>query len=770
MFIFGKDFKTYMKTIITIKKFIFIVFLFLIFTNILTFSNAQYFYLRAIASMISLLIVPGTLLILNFRIRNLEIWEWLLLCVGLSISFIMFMGLFLNYVLPIVGIKEPLALLPLDISLNISSIILLIFNIKRNRDLKINISLKNIKYKNYALNLTAILFPVLSTMGAISLNNNGSNIFVIIMLFMIALSLPLIILGRKKFNLSYGLFIYSISLSILLMISLRSQILFGSDVTTEYLVYTLTHNANLWQANNFNGNLYNLCLSITILPTILSSISNLNGLVVFKVLLPMLIALIPVGIYIIAKKYINDTMSFFASIIYISLPGFWDILPMTERQGISFIFFVILIYILFNNNYSKKIKNILITIFGLSLIVTHYSTSFLALIWLSLLYLTLLLVKVIPINKLDFIKKNINSEPKINIFILLIFWVSFIIWYIQPFKSNINNNIFVSYINITIKNLKYSFTDKMSADRGTIFQELNVNYHSNPDITLYKTYDTLIDEKNTPKSNSSNYDNYKISYIPPKINKPNIPPIIINYIVVFGEILKRLSLLFMAFGLYHLIYKYIKKKEDSLSLILSVLICVIFTLSSLIIPFISIGYNIGRIYQQCLVFFSVIAVIGIYFILQKINGILKVLIISTYFSLSFLFFTGFIYEVIGGSPSAIQFENSGTDYDALYIHNQELNAIKWLSYKNNNYNVYIDSTIYKDFDLVNSKVKKYSTNLMLPNFIQKNGYVFLGYTNTKDNKALVWSNSIFVGYNLPNEYLDESKNLVYNNGDSKLYK
>jgi uncharacterized membrane protein len=190
----------------------------------------------------------------------------------------------------------------------------------------------------------------------------------------------------------------------------------------------------------------------------------------------------------------------------------------------------------------------------------------------------------------------------------------------------------------------------------------------------------------------------------------------------------------------------------------------------LIIPFVSIGYDIVRIYQQCLIFLSIPAVIGIYYTLQKINNKFKSILLGAFFSIHFLVFTGYIYQLIGGTVTSIQFNNNGYDYDLNFVHLQELNSITWLSNNVKKVPIYIDSSNYKKFGLIDINMNVFYTSLMIPSLIEKHDYVYLGYINSKEDKSIAWLNSISIGYNTPTQYLDQNKNLVYNNGGSKVFK
>jgi len=72
---------------------------------------------------------------LMLKIREIGFWEYLVYTIGLSIAFLMFGGLFINYSLPLVGIGKPLSLIPLLISLNVFLLVFWIIAYKRNNEI-----------------------------------------------------------------------------------------------------------------------------------------------------------------------------------------------------------------------------------------------------------------------------------------------------------------------------------------------------------------------------------------------------------------------------------------------------------------------------------------------------------------------------------------------------------------------------------------------------------------------------------------------------------
>ncbi len=122
------------------------------------------------------ILLPGFLISLILRIGKISFWENLLIIVGLSIAFLEFGGLLLNILLPLFGVNDPLAFQNLVIGFDIYVLLLFIFAWIRTKQLVVRIQLprrSNIEKVLYAL---PVFFPILATLGAIVLNNGGSDI------------------------------------------------------------------------------------------------------------------------------------------------------------------------------------------------------------------------------------------------------------------------------------------------------------------------------------------------------------------------------------------------------------------------------------------------------------------------------------------------------------------------------------------------------------------------------------------------------------------
>ena len=423
--------------------------------NVLDLTRVNFLYTTTLLSFYTCLLLPGFLLSLILRLRKVSVWENILFIVGLSIAFLEFGGLLLNTLLPLFGINNPLAFQNLIVGFDAYTLLLFIFAWIRTTQLVIHIQLPRRSNMEKIFYAVPLCFPVLATLGAIVLNNGGSNILTLILLGTIGFYTLLLVIFRDKISVDlYPYAIFFIGLACLFTISLRSWFITGADIEEEYYVFQITNTHHIWNMA-FLQDAYNACLSITILPTILTNLLSIQGMYVYKVIFQVLFAISPVLVFFIAKKYIAPVLAFLSAFFFISFPSFLVDLPMANRQEISFIFFGLVVYMLLLCELPLLTRNILFLIFAFSIAVSHYSTYYIFLLLIIFLYISNHLINILLIKNANthiFIKKRIvfknmfNNNKLLTLpMILLIFGVTYF-WYGYYTKTSNNVGIVLSEV------------------------------------------------------------------------------------------------------------------------------------------------------------------------------------------------------------------------------------------------------------------------------------------------------------------------------------
>jgi uncharacterized membrane protein len=713
----------------------------------------------AIFSLVFLTTIPGLLILFILKIRHIGFWEYLVYTVGLSVTFILFAGLAVNWTLPWLHITDkPLSLTPLLISFGILLSIFGIIAYVRNRDLSLKIKFPRLDWLNKIFFITPIIFPILSILGAITLNNGGSNYLTMIMLSGIAVYVLLVVILRDKLN--EHVFPWAIlftSVSLLLMYSLRSWHISGWDINQEFYVFQITKSHMLWDINNFH-NAYNACLSITILPTILSLFTGINNEATFKVVFPLLFSIVPISIYLISKKYLSLKMAYLASFFFMSQWMFSNEYPAIVREMTGLIFLSLMIHILLSDNINNKFRQLLLLLVGFSIVLSHYSLAYFSLFILIGLYVLIFLIKLLK-NKLKFLKQ-VKITYYIDIKVILALVLFTFLWNVQI--TNTADNLTKVFNNnpFSIENIPFL---KAAPSYSSILNEY-ISYPKNADMKERLALNLYDPQKTNNFTAKPIYNNY-----PTVINQSLWT--VVNY---FFKIVTLTSFLFLLVGIIYLIFRFkLRKKTVGIEYFTISFLYLFLIAISLIPPNDANKVSTLRVYQQALLLLSPIYVIGSVVIFNLIRNKWHEILIALIFVLYFLFYSTFIQRLIGGVPytaDTFSLTNQGTYYEFYYTHDSEVESATWLS---KNYDR--KSNIFAD-EVANFRLLAFGqlTKVnyeIIPSSISKDAYVYLDYRNVVNKAAFNWYlNKYYLNYNYPNDFLRKNKNLIYNNGESEIFR
>lgn len=747
------------------------ILLFLIFVNVLIGFNVDFLYLQPILGFLFIIIIPGLLIMLCFKIRKLGFWEYLVYTIGLSISFIMFAGLFVNWVLPVIGITDnPLSLLPILLSFDIFIFALWFFAIKRNKDIeKFEMKFIELDTINNIFFIIPMVFPILSILGAFLINNHGPNILTMIMLGGIAIYVLLLTIFRKRMDENvWPWALLTIGLTILLNGWLRSWFVSGSDISLEYWVFQLTADNSYWTISGFN-NTYNAMLSLNILPTILYNFIQINDQYIFKLIIPLLFSVMIPIIYLISRRILPCTFSFFAGLLFLFMPDFinWASIPI--RQEIAFIFFGLMILVLLTKNIGYSIKNFFFVIFGLSMIISHYSTTYIALLIFLLLYIFNTISKIYNKSKIKKGKlpSSENSEIYLRFLPMLLLLIFAFLWYVQV--SSTANGL-INFAGESMSNLERIFSEDIRGGGATdpIFGVLKKSNIPNI-LQKYEKENLKYDLSNTSEGFSKeSYSNYAVRYLPSeslnsKIDSINISNL--NYYI--KQVISKIFQFFILFGLIYILrIKRINKEMKNLFIVTSFIIFIF-----LFLPLFTIYYNITRFIQQILIILVPLSIFGGKVLFEKIK-VNSSLALASLLVLFLLFFSGFASQLYGGDVAKMQLNNFGWDYNANYMFTQDYYGAGWLD----NYNTF-NNRVYADA-IANLKLNSYGGRLndakvnrnLIPMRITKQSYVYLSTINNIKNMGVFSISGVKMSYNFPIIFLEDNKNKVYNNGGSEIFK
>lgn len=664
--------------------------------------------IRAIIGIVYLTFIPGLILIKLLKLDSLGALGTVLFSVGFSIAFLMLSGLAINQFGYLVGLSFPLATLPL--SLFVNTIIILgaaaVHLTQTNRRHGLKTESTNFTPRMLLL----ALIPILSAIGAYSVNAKGDNLILIIMILAIAGLFTFSVLSDKSTK-SYSFAIFMIAIALLMYASLISNYIipYGGDSPVELYVFQNARLSSHWEptfmfpADEGYGR-YNAMLSITILPTVYSNMLGMDPTWVFKIIYPFIFALVPVGLYLLWQPYIGKKLSFVAAFLFMAQSTFFTEMLALNRQMIGELFFVLLLLVLLNKNIKRNGRFVAFAILSFGLIFSHY----------ALADIFLFLIFAAWATSAFYIKRpSFNLQFSMVIF----FFVAMFLWYIYTSGAV----VFESFM---------TFTGNISAQLGDFFNPASRGQSVLTGLGLAES------------------------------------PSILNTI---SRGFAYLTEIFIVLGIIALVRKKLPFQFQRDYVVFSVL-TVVFLVFLTLIPGLANVLTMTRFYHIMLMILAPFCVVGIwvascYLFKRKKETMFLVLVVAVLVPY-FLFQTNLVYEVAGSESWSIPLSSYRMSPMQLYgsygfIETFSVYGAKWVSsnipYE---YNLAADNAYYTSLTAYGLIYRGYMKEIVPTTVISSGEYAFLSYITI--NYEPLSSNGTV-------QRLLNQTDVVYSNGGSEVY-
>ncbi|AXI24807.1 hypothetical protein CFE53_00960 [Methanofervidicoccus sp. A16] len=567
--------------------------------------------LRQIFGFIYLTFIPGYLLLRILRIHDLSSGESFLYAIGLSLFLDMFVGFLMNMFYPLLGITDkPIAEIPIILTMTLVVGILSIVAYIRDKD-----------YENpgYILVEDIInpqvlflsLIPFIAIFGTYLVNYYNNNILLILMIVLIALISLIIGFTNWIDEKYYPYAIWVMAISLILHRQLISETIIINDCVGEFYLAKNIISLGYWpwyECTKVVPGTYNSVLSVTILPTIFYYILNTSLNWIYKLILPSFCSLLPISIYVFTKNITNNRkLSFLSAFLFISTAGYLIKITVITKQLLAQLYVLLIIIAFLNSKIKLNIKKLVLSIFGFSLVVSHYATTY---IIIASTIFTLIFLKI---WRWIFSFKN-NKMEKVLITFLEILIILTVGWYIYISQS------------ISFK----SFLDFVQSIWA---------------YEIFDTYDSRVLYTVTVKLSSGITDHIiKLLYV------------VLSFFIFIGYIDK----------LYINIVKKKTIKEKHIFLLGFSGFWLLLLISAVVLPSITSSFDPIRLYQTSLLVLCIFSIVGIkkivnilYIILKKLKNIkihnIDYIKISSIFFILLLIFPGtfLVNELINDNPRSI---------------------------------------------------------------------------------------------------------------------
>jgi uncharacterized membrane protein len=590
--------------------------------------------LRQIVGFVFITAIPGMLLIKILRVDLSSKITRMLVVVGLSIAFVVSVELVANALYPLVGITTPLSVVPMEATLLFSTTILCVLAYIR-RDISVSLDFwavgEHFSKRDVILCLFLLSLSVLSILGATQITIWDNN--VITLVFLAILPIVPILVGfnaiREKL---YPFAIVTVAVSLLFHNSLISNYLVEwADVSWEYYFSNQVLTNSIW--NSAISSNFNAATSIVILAPVFAQTCSMSLSLVFKILYPLLYALVPLGIYQVVRKQTDEKAAFLASFLFAATYHFFTGSLGQNRFQVAALFFVLFLLVITEESTDLK-KVSLSIVFSLFVIVSHYA---LASIFFVIVVLSLLITALMP-----------------------------------KWRAKIPN--FKSFLTFGLLYSVAAFAWFMNVSNGSVLRNLASIVHDVPfdffthflDLSLTQGLQIVVAEPKTPLLQIT-----KGLYL--------VAQILIAIGVLKVLLIKRLSLE--------------KIRINSKFLLLSLGSFVV-AFAGLIVPHWAATLNTIRLYHIGLLFLAPFCIIGgitafliIENLLSKIFGsrLVKnrqasaIKVLSIFFAMYLIFSTGLVFELSGQPVSFSLLSLSRPDAWRAHFDATEIKAATWLN-------------------------------------------------------------------------------------------
>ena len=697
-------------------------------TAIVQINNVHLPIVRELSSFIVLFFLNGVLILRILNIHGLGNIKTILYSVGLSIASLMFFGMMIDLVYPVLGIAKPISIIPLLITFTIFAVFLCAVAYLRDSTYE-NPPILNTDGNNIPI-LIFLLLPFLSIFGTYIMNSYQNSTLLILM-FIIVAFIPILVAFDKFIPREiYPLAILSIALTLIFSSSLFTNYITGWDINQEFYYSTLVVTSSHW--NSSIPDLLNAMLSLVITVPIFSKISGLSVVNIFKIAYPAIFTLVPLALYQIFKNQTNARMAFMGCFLFVSIFMFFLEMPYLARQEIGELFFVLMIMLMVETQLNSKKLAVLTIIFIPALLVSHYSMDYIYIFLVLTAYIVILIrnlnlpkrynrLGTLPIINYFFVKVKDEDTFKMRYKLQLILLICLTILYYLLVSSSV------------------LFHQTVSTLHGLI--SMSYLFLFNPKALM------VVGIVTSAKSFLRNI------------------ALILDLII---EALIGLGILFLLTR-----RKGLKFNENyGLFSVMSFFMLILV----LTVPFLAGALNPERFYQIALIFLSIFFVVGFIGIFNILNRILgykwskksiyhtSLKFMALFLAASLIFNSGVVYELFGDTPSNLSLHST---MDGPKFNTEEVNGAQWMAINKINNNMYADQ--YR-FLLLNGYIP-YNQSAPVDNqmITSNQSYFFFGTYNIQNDKiAIPQPGGTTVTYIKYKNTLS-SKNKIFDDGGSQIW-
>jgi uncharacterized membrane protein len=228
--------------------------------------------------------------------------------------------------------------------------------------------------------LAGLALPALAWAGARLLDGGGSPGLALAAAVAAVAALLAVVLGAPRLTDAAAVYLLScVAAALILSFSTRGNYLVGYDVQQEFSAFAHMRAAGVWRpvSTGSADDAYRAMLSITVLPQLFAELCHLAPLTVFRVVLPLALLLVPATAFGLARAHASRRVAAAVATLPLLLPAYVSQLPAVTRQAVALAVFGALLLVLFDGTGGRR-RTVLLCVLGTGMVLSHYTTSYLA--------------------------------------------------------------------------------------------------------------------------------------------------------------------------------------------------------------------------------------------------------------------------------------------------------------------------------------------------------------------------------------------------------
>jgi uncharacterized membrane protein len=702
-----------------------------------------------------LLVVPGVVLLRALRVPGRAVASFPVYVPCASIVVLFASGLAVNMAAPLVGVV-PLRPWPLLAGLEITCLALLAASARAPSDVAIPWrSLgERIRY------LWPLLVALAAAGGALRLNSGHSNTVAAVALAACAVILVAGVLFASRMDTTLlAIILYAAELATMWSYSLRGDLVYGFDISTEYYDLQQTVANGIWYTAH-RGDAYGAMLSVTVMPAELHFLTGLPALLVLKVLYPVIGAMFPVAIFYLARRVLSARWAFAAAGFFVMQASFAEELPAIARQEIALVLFAALLAAVLDSAIPRRARWALVVLLGLAMVTAHYSTTYVA--------ITIFGLAVVLQWLAHWVRRDIPAITGAFAIAFLVSLAGAFVWYGPVTHSAASELLQLGH---SLKTNGLQLLPNRAAGQSPIGAYLQGNTATPMSAAQYQRlvhdyyaanihYVTPLRDAGLPK--------YALRNSAPPV-PPVTMPAVNNALTLGSVIVQQLVYLLGTVGaLLMVVWRRtpVLARQVGLLSLATVFLLALIRLSGTLAD----TYNQERALLQS----TAVLAVALFWLVERMAGRRRwrqalAAVIAAGGLTTMFFTTSGLSGVLFGGGTATNLANSGEDFERYYMTAPELASAHWLGRSvQPGQLVYADRYAQLPLDAV-AGINRGVLGDVTPLTISQHAWVYAGRSNVVDGRGRALFDDHTVTYAFPASFLTGNYDLVYTDGSSEVF-